>query len=144
MSIRLKFEGFEDLLTDIQKANGSINASTRKCMEKSANIMDKELKAQMQASNVDAGLISAMNPPDIEENANKVTARVGYKKGAYDPKNPSAGYKAVFLNYGTPNRTKHGKVEARGFIERAKKMAKRQIKNEQEQTLKDILKGLQK
>lgn len=144
MSIKLNLEGFESILNDIQKAGGSINASTKKCIEKSAGIMEKELKSQMKQSNVSNRLIDAMPAPSIEGNGNRVTARVGYKKGAYDPKNLSDGYKVVFINYGTPKRTKHGKVEARGFIERAKKMAKRQIKNEQEKTLKEILKGMQK
>lgn len=142
MSIKLKFEGFEDILNDIAKANGSINAATRECMVKSADIMDKELKTQMQAAFVDSDLIAAMQPPEVESKANRVTARVGYKKGAYDPHNLSNGYKVVFLNYGTPNRTEHGKVRARGFIQKAKNHAKRAIKDEQEKTLKEILKGL--
>jgi len=143
MSIKLKIEGFENILHDIQKASGSINHATRECMNKSAEIMQNEFKAQMHAANVDGGLISAMPPPEVEASANRITARVGYKKGAYDPKNPSDGYKIVFLNYGTPHRTEHGKVRARGFIQKAKKTARRKIKAEQEKTLKEILKGLQ-
>ena len=144
MSIRLKLDGFDDLLVKIEKAGGSINAATRKCMEKSAPIMESELKAQMMAVNVSPRLIAAMPPPEIEETANRVTARVGYKKGAYDPKNPSDAYLVVFLNYGTPDRSEHGQIKARGFIDKAKKKAKKQIMAEQEKTLNEILKGLQK
>ena len=142
MSIKLKLNGFEELLKQIEKAGGSVNSATRKCMDKSAEIMQSELKSQMRFSNVDSGLIAAMPPYEIESSGNRITARVGYKKGAYDPENLSDGYKVVFLNYGTPNRTKHGKVVGRGFINKAKNKAKRSIKAEQEKTLQTILKGL--
>ena len=144
MSIKLKFEGFEDILKDIEKAGGSINVATENCMRRSAEIMETELKHSMNQSNVDTDLINRMPPPDIETSGNRVTARVGYKKGAYDPQNLSDGYKVVFINYGTPRRTKHGKIRARGFIQRAKKSAKKKILSEQEKTLNEILKGLKK
>ena len=142
MSIKLNISGFEDILKDIEKAGGSINAAARECMEKSAKIMEDELKSKMQHANVDSDLINRMPAPEIETSANKVTARVGYKKGAYDPKNPSDGYKVIFINYGTPRRTAHGKIKERGFIQKAKKSAKKRIKAEQERTLNEILKGL--
>lgn len=145
MSIKLKLDdGFENLLHKIEKAGGSITAATRECMEKSADIMEQELKDQMQASGVDSDLISQMNPREINTSGNRVTASVGYKKGAYDPDNLSAGYKVIFLNYGTPRRTKYGQVKALGFINRAKKRAKRLIKAEQQKTLTEILKGIEK
>ena len=142
MSIKLKLSGFENLLKDIEKASGSINAATRKCMENSAESMEAELKSKMQSANVPQNLIGSMPASEIESTGNRITARVGYKKGAYDPKNPSDGYLVVFLNYGTPKRTQHGKVKARGFIQKAKRSAKKKIKAEQEKTLKEILKGL--
>lgn len=142
MSIKLKLEGFEELLRDIERAGGNVDSATKKCLEKSADIMQDELKSQMQKSGVDSSLIDAMPSPTIETDYGRITARVGYKKGAYDPKNPSDGYKVVFLNYGTPNRKKHGKVKERGFIKRAKNRAGSKIKAQQEQTLQDILRGL--
>lgn len=144
MSIKLKLNGFEDILKNIEKAGGSINVATEKCMRASAEIMESELKHSMFQSHVESDLIHRMPPPEIETSGNRVTARVGYKKGSYNPQNPSDGYKVIFLNYGTPRRTKHGKIKARGFIQRAKKVAKRKIKAEQEKTLDEILKGLKK
>lgn len=139
MSIKLRMTGFEDLLTQIEKAGGSINDATRDCMEKSAAIMQTELKSQMHAADVPEQLIDEMPNPKIEENGNRITAFVGYKKGGYDPKNLSNGYKIVFLNYGTPRRKKHGKVAPRGFIQVAKKQATPQIRKAQRATLKKIL-----
>ena len=144
MPVKLKLSGFEDLLTKIEKAGGSINAATQKCMKNSAAIMEDELKSKMQSADVDSRLINAMPASEIQSSGNRVTARVGYTKGVFDPKNPSDGYLAVFLNYGTPKRTKHGKVKPRGFIQKAKRSAKKKIRAEQEKTLNEILKGLSK
>ncbi len=138
----LRLDGFDDLLKAIEKAGGSIDKSAHSCLVESAHIMQNELKAQMQAAGVDGNLISSMPPPTIEAKGNRYRAEVGYKKGNYDPSNPSDGYKVVFLNYGTPRRTMHGKVAARGFIQKAKKKARPKIKKAQQETLNEILRGL--
>lgn len=142
MSIKLKLEGFEDLFAQIEKAGGSINDAAQKCLQKSADIMHDELKTQMQAANVESGLINRMPPPEIEAEGNRYTARVGYKKGDYDENNPSDGYKVVFANYGTPKRSKHGQQPAKGFIQKAKKKANAKIKKAQKETLNEIIGGL--
>ena len=140
----LQLKGFDDLLEQIQKAGGSIDAAADSCLRQSAQIMQSELKAQMQAAGVDSGLINAMPPPQIEVKDNRYSAAVGYKKGIFDPNNPSDGYKVVFLNYGTPRRTMRGKVAARGFIKKAKDKARPQIKRQQQATLEKILGRLNK
>ena len=142
MAIKLKLEGFDELLKDIERAGGSIDSATETCLKNSAAIMEAELKTQMSNTGVDSGLINRMPAPEIERDGNRHTARVGYKKGAYNPRDISDGYKAVFINFGTPRRSKHGKVRARGFIAKAKKKASPQIKKQQQKTLDEILKGL--
>lgn len=142
MSIKLKLDGFDDLLSQIEKAGGAADGAAKKCLQKSAEIMNAELKAQMQAANVETALIDRMPPPEVETSGNRHTARVGYKKGAFDPNNPSDAYKVVFANYGTPRRSKHGKQTEKRFIEKAKKKAKAKIKNVQKETLEKILGGL--
>lgn len=135
----LQLKGFDDLLEQIQKAGGSVDRAVDSCLRQSAQIMEKELKAQMQSAGVESDLINAMPPSQIKVNGNNYRAEVGYKKGNYDPRNLSDGYKVVFLNYGTPRRTMHGKVAARGFIDKAKKKARPQIKRAQQATLEKIL-----
>lgn len=142
MSIKLKLDGFDGLLEQIQKAGGTVDATAKECVQEAAQIMHRELKSQMQASGVDSGIISRMPPPEIEADGNRYAARVGYKKGAYDEKNPSDGYKVVFANYGTPHRSKHGKQPAKGFIQRAKNKARPQIKKAQKETLEKIMERL--
>lgn len=144
MPITLKLTGFEEMLSAIEKAGGSIDRAVNQCMQKSAKLMEEELKTQMRSAKVKSDLIGRMPSPEVEKEGNRYTARVGYVKGEYNQKNPSDAYKAIFLNYGTPRRTKHGQVKARHFIENAKENAKSKIKNSQQQTLKEILGGLKK
>lgn len=139
MSIKLNLNGFDDLIKQIEQAGGTVERAAESCIKQSAQIMQSELKTQMQKSNVDSGLIGRMPPPKIEVENNRYIARIGYEKDAYDPRNPSDGYKVVFLNYGTPHRSKHGKVAARGFIQRAKKSARTPIKRAQKETLEKII-----
>lgn len=140
----LQLKGFDDLFEKIKKAGGSVDAAAESCTRQSAQIMQRELKAQMQAAGVDSDLINAMPPPTIIVKGNNYRAEVGYKKGAYDPSDLSDVYKVVFLNYGTPRRTMNGKVAARGFIQAAKKKARPQIKKQQQQTLEKILERVNK
>lgn len=145
MAIKLKLEGFEELLKEIERASGSIERSTVKCMEKSAAIMESELKAAMQSAyptDEMSRLISRMPPYMIKNDHGQITALVGYDKGAYNPDNPSDAYKVAFLNYGTPRRSKHGKIKGRDFIKKAKSKAKNKIQKTQEETLNEILRGL--
>lgn len=144
MPITLKLTGFEEMLTAIEKAGSSIDKAANQCMQKSAKLMDEELKAQMRSANVKSDLINRMPSPEVEKEGNRYTARVGFVKGEYNPTKPSDAYKAIFLNYGTPRRTKHGQVKARHFIENAKEKAKSKIENSQQQTFKEILGGLKK
>lgn len=132
----ISFYGFDELLNNIEKAGGTIDGAVNSCMKESSQIMQDELKAQMRKKKVSSNLINRMPQPTIEKDGNRITARVGYKKGKYDPKNPSDGYKAVFINYGTP------RINKREFIKAAKNKARPQIKKQQEATLNEILKGL--
>ena len=142
MSITLRLEGFDEMLKEIEAAGGTIDSAAKQCITESANIMHNELITQMKAANVDSGLVDRMPAPDVETSHNSFIARVGYKKGAYDPNNPSDGYKVVFANYGTPRRSKHGQQPAKGFIQKAKKKANSKIKKAQKDTLNKILGGL--
>lgn len=136
--ISLQLTGFDELLKDIEKAGGSINGAVDSCMKQSAQIQQKEFKAQMRKAKVKETLINRMPPPEIKWSGNACVARVGYPKGEYDPKKLTDGYKAVFINYGTP------RISPREFIKKAQNKAKKQIKQAQEEALNKILERLQK
>lgn len=137
--ISIKVEGFEELLNAIKDAGGSIDKSVDSAVKASAQIVQSEIKTQMEQSNVSNRLINAMPPPEIFQDGNAVVAKVGYEKGTYNPAKLSDGYKVVFLNYGTPHRTKHGRIVARGFIQRAKKSATPKVKKVQKEVFDKIL-----
>lgn len=143
MSIKLIVKGFDELLKQIEKAGGSIDDATVECLKESADIMETALVTQMNKAGVPSHLVSEMPSYTIENDHGLITARVGYRKGAYNPRNPSTGYKIVFLNYGTPHRKKHGKVVGRGFIDKAKRTARPKIRRAQKNTLQKILRGLE-
>lgn len=132
-NIKLNIEGFDELLKKIEDAGGSIKETVDECMRTSAQIQQDELKEKMKKKQVSSGLIERMPAPEIKWIGNACIARVGYKKGNYDPHNLSDGYKAVFINYGTP------RISPRKFIDAAQKSAKRKIKKEQAETLQKII-----
>lgn len=142
--INLKIEGFEELLNAIQAAGGSIDQATDSALKQSAQIVQAELKTQMQQANVPADLINAMPAPEIITDGSTHIARVGYKKGEFNVKSLSDGYKVVLLNYGTPHRSKHGKMTAKGFIQLAKKKAAPKVRKVQKEVFNKILGRLQK
>lgn len=144
MAIKLQLSGFDELLEQIEKAGGTIDRAVESCLNQSAHIMQSELKSEMQKSGVDNDLIDRMPTPELQKEGNTMIARVGYKKGAYNPNDISDGYKVVFSNYGTPKRSKHGKIEAKGFIDRAQKNARKRIKKAQKEALEKILERVSK
>jgi hypothetical protein len=137
--IKLQLKGVDEMLERIKNAGGDIDSAAHRCISQSAQVMQDELQAEMRASGVDGGLVSRMPQPEISVNGNRYAAKVGHKMGDYNPDDPSDGFKALFWNFGTPNRTKHGKVAAHGYVARAKKNASPKIKKMQQQTLQKIL-----
>lgn len=142
MPMSIEFEGFNDLIKKIEKAGGSIHRTSKTCMELSARIMDTELRNGMAKAGVEPDIIAEMPAPTVEVDHGLITARVGYKKGAFNPDSLTTGYKVVFYNYGTPHRTEHGQMPRKNFIVKAKRRAKRKIKKQEEEALHKILKGL--
>ena len=135
---RLKIEitGFDEILKKIEEAGGSIKGAVSTCAQESAKTLQNELNIQQQKKKVSSSLISRMPNYEIEWSGNRCYAKVGYKMGKYDPKHLSDGFKAVFINYGTP------RIKPRKFIKAAKSKAKQKIKKQQQDTFEKILGGL--
>lgn len=142
--LRVQLTGFDEMLKNIEKAGGSVNKAVDECVKKSANIIDTELRNQMiksKADSPDHSLVKDMDKPEISWEGNTCYAKVGYKLGNYNPKNLSSGFKALFLNYGTPRR-KPSQERPRKYINKAKTKANPLVKKEQEDTLNKILEDL--
>ena len=140
---------FSPLLESIKNAGGDVDAAAVAAAKKSADVIAEELRAEAQASNVPASITNEITQNvDVENGGNRISCSVGWKMPQYNPRNPAAGYKAVFLNYGTPQRktskgASRGKIEPRGFIARAKKAATPKVKKAQRKALQEILRGLE-
>lgn len=137
MSIKLTFKGFDEMMERIEKAGGDIAATTEKAMREAAQVQQDELTSQMRNAGVSSHLISDMPAPRIEWSGNRCSVKVGYPVGSYDPNNLSDGFKAIFLNYGTP------RIAPRNFVTPAKKAAAPAIKKAIQAALEEIMEELE-
>lgn len=143
MAIKIKLEGFDELIEEIEKASGEADRAAKSALSASAQIMDSELRAQLNEA-TESGLAQRMPHFQVKQNGGSYRAEVGFQSTPYNPRDPSDYHKAVFLNYGTPFRSKHGKEGARGFITKAKRRARPKIKKAQKEALEKIMQRLKK
>ena len=158
--IKIDLKGFEKMLEQVERAEGNVNQVARKAVIESAKIVEKELKSACNDARVQPSVSNEITT-EIEASGNQYSAKVGWKLGAYDPQNLSAGYKAVFLNYGTGKRrtqtdkqhvpiagqwrtlgSNRGSIAPLGFIGKAKKSAKPKCTKVQKQIINEALEEL--
>ena len=131
------------MIKQIEAAGGTIERACNSALSQGAVIMESELKSEL-AQSTQSDLADRMPPFEIEHENDVFRARVGFKETPYNLDDLSDYFKAIFLNYGTPKRSKHGEETARGFIKRAKNKAKPKIQKAEEAALKTILARLKK
>lgn len=145
--LKIKLDGFEDILRDIQKAGKDVDKAAKDTIKQSAKIYEQELKSAAKSSGVPDHIVNEVKAETKAEN-DRYSAKVGWSLGTYDPTHLSAGYKAMFINYGTVRRqTKKGYnrgeipklTNAARFTTKAKKKANAKIKRLQ----KDIIEKVQ-
>lgn len=138
MGIKLQFKGFDEMIEQLNAVEKDLKPIINDLAEEVAKIEDRQLKAEMMASGVAADLISRMPPPTVEWEGDTCRAKAGYKMGSYNPADPSDGFKAVFINYGTP------RITPRNFVEPAKKTVQKAVRKYAKKTLSEIVGGLKK
>ena len=157
--IKLKVD-FSGMLEKIKDAGGDIDDAAKKCADECSKIMNDELVSEAHASGVPSNDTSDIKH-SVTINGNRYKVEAGWKLGEYNPSNPSAGYKAIFINYGTARRavkkdrvhhvigdgwktlgTNRGAITGLGFIDRAQKGAKKKIKAAQKDALNKMLEEL--
>lgn len=146
------------MLEAIKAAGGDVDKAAMQAAKECASAVHGELVSECNASGVPSSISSEITH-DVNVSGNMYEVKVGWKKGDYNPENPSAAYKAVFLNYGTARRTvqkkshvpyggdwattaNRGQIVGRGFIQRAKKSAGKKVKKVQKEALEKMLKEL--
>ena len=140
--LSITLEGFDEMIEQIRKAEGNVDSAIQTAVNAGASAAESALRSQCAASGVPDSVTGAITRT-VERTGNRYTVGVGWELGAYNPQNISQGYKAVFLNYGTPHRTKHGQTKARGFIAKAKKASLKPVKAAQQSALEKIMKELE-
>lgn len=158
--IKLDLKGFSKMLEELQRAGGNVNQAAQRAIDESAKIVESELKAACDSSGVPASVSSEIRTK-TEGSGNRYSAEIGWELGTYNPQNLSAGYKAIFMNYGTGHRSirqeklraqiggqfrtlgqNRGQMTALQFIAAGKKASKPKVKKIQKQLLDDVLKEL--
>lgn len=143
--IELSLES-KNLLSKINKAGGDIDRAAYEAAQKGAEVYEAALRAACNTNRVPDSITNHIES-EVEQSGNRTTVAVGWRLSNYDPNNPSPGFKAIFLNYGTPRRTTNkganrGAIVGGGFIGRAKKVSKGLIRQAQEKFLNEVLKEL--
>ena len=157
ISLKIDFDG---MLEAIKKAGGDVYRAAMRAAEECAQTAHDELVSECNASGVPASVSGAIEH-NVKREGNRYEIEAGWKKGDYDPNNPSAAYKAIFLNYGTPKGPRQvkkkthvlykggwvttanrGQIVGRGFIDRAQKGMKKKIKKVQNEALQKMLEEL--
>lgn len=151
IKINVQLKGFDRMLEKIQEAEGNIHESAMKASEAGIQAMHDALKDAVLSSPVSVDtqvkMLESLRPPVTINYGNLYWSSVGFKMGAYDPKNPSGGYIAVFNEFGTKQRkTKEGqgtgKIPAMNTIIPAIKQARPAIRKAQQKVLDDVLNTL--
>lgn len=144
--LKLTLKGFEDMLEEIQSAGGEIKPATERALQSSANLVTAKIRSGAEARNLSTeGIIN----PTVKWSGNRAMVEVGYELGEYNSRNPSAGYIALFMEYGTAKRNtksgaNRGKETANPFIRPAVTEGKKEIVKAQKTALQRVLKGLKK
>lgn len=163
----LSFDGFDDLIDRIKKANGDAPKAAKKAVQEGAAVYHAVLYDKCKAAGVPDDLLDGIEEKiEADASGERITATVGWRLPQYDPTNPADGYKVIFFNYGTArrevltnkplrvridgqwktlnrNHKGRGAEIKRGFIGAAKKAAKKKIKQAEENALNSILKDLE-
>lgn len=144
--LKIKLDGFEDMLRDIQKAGKDVDKAAKDTIKQSAKVYEQELKSAAKSSGVPDHIVNEVKAETKVEN-DRYSAKVGWSLGTYDPTNLSAGYKAMFINYGTVRRqTKKGynrgeipkPTNSARFTTKAKRKANVKIKRLQQDIINKV------
>ena len=152
--MRMKVSGFDEMLDAIRRAGGDVDKAVKVCMEESVQILEGNLIKAAEASGAETSTVSHK----VTSEGNRVAAETGWELGAYDSANPSEGYRAMFVEFGTGKSSQRGKgkdretqaghnrgsTEPRPFMDKARKKSVKAIRAVQQEALQDIVKELDK
>lgn len=101
--IGLQFKGFEELIADLEKAEGNVKGTVEECLKESSKIVTEELEAAMNR-HTRTGKTKEAIIKNSEVSWEGTTAKIDV--GFAFPE----GLPSIFLMYGTPRMKKDQKV----------------------------------
>lgn len=121
--------GVSELLKNIEKAGGKVDAAVQKAVDRSLEIVGADMQAFMSGHKNTGETMESYEQTSAKSDGNTVTGNAGYnvKKG---------GLPAIFLDVGTP------KIKPSFFRYYAVENNRKQIEEIQRATLNEILEGL--
>jgi len=152
--VKLQVKGLEEMLDAVRRAGGDIDKAARQCMEQSVRVLESNLIKEAQASGASTSEVFHQ----VTASGNRISGETGWHLGSYDSNNPSEGYEAMFVEFGTGKHSARGKgkdrqtaagynrgsTEPRPFIDKARKKSAKQIRAIQQETLQSIVKELER
>lgn len=107
MRANIRINGFDELIEKLAKRGEDIDHVTNRTLIKCSVNANKVIHQEAQKHSVSGKLQSAIQEPKIIKGANSYTLEIGFDKEG----NPEGTTHAIFINYGTPRRKEHGKIE---------------------------------
>lgn len=150
--IKINLKGFDKMLENIKAAGGDVDGAAQRALTASAKIVENELRSEASAKGVPSDVTSEIRT-HTSKGGDRYEAEVGWNLEGYSPRKPSAGYKAIFLNYGTVRRKTrkgynrgaiHKPTRAQQFIYAAKKKAGPKVKKAQQTIMERVMRDLER
>ena len=136
MKASLVTKDFQELIEKLAKKNKDIAPIAKKMLKESADITQQAINQSALTHNYSRQMIESEITPTVEQiNDFSFRCKVGF-----DSKNSNGAMHAIFVNYGTPKRKEHGKVDATFFFTKAIKQTANKRKAIQKKIVEEVVK----
>lgn len=136
--LRLTTKGFSQFEQALKVAEDKAVKVVTDAMLKAAKDFTQEITAGAQARNLPQESLDAIMEPVVKNEHNVISCTAGFKLGEYG-EGDGGGYIALYREYGTPHRQKHGQQQPDPFIAPARDKAAKAYKKEVTAGLNKIL-----
>lgn len=131
--IGLEFEGFEEVISRLNKLNGGIKSVTEKALKESQSLVNSKAKAAIEPHRLTGKTEKSLsNVSEVEWQGTTASIKVGFNIS-------SGGLASIFLMYGTPRMKKDQKLYNAFYG----KSTQKEIENTQKEIFYDAIRRLE-